>query len=43
MEEDEKKEEEYRSERNRNLQKIETTLQTLINELEKMKEHKIEK
>jgi septal ring factor EnvC (AmiA/AmiB activator) len=40
MEEDEKKEAEYRSERNRNLQKIEITLQTLIDELEKMKEKK---
>jgi len=40
MEEDEKKEEAYRSERNKNLQKIETTLQSLIMELEKMKEKK---
>ncbi|MCX6739075.1 MAG: DUF948 domain-containing protein [Candidatus Parcubacteria bacterium] len=40
MEEDEKKEEVYRSERNKNLQKIETTLQSLIIELEKMKEKK---
>ncbi|MCX6735513.1 MAG: hypothetical protein NTZ13_00300 [Candidatus Parcubacteria bacterium] len=40
MEEDEKKEEAYRSERNKNLQKIETTLQSLIIELEKMKEKK---
>ncbi len=40
MEEEEKKEEQYRSERNKNLQKIETTLQSLIVELEKMKEKK---
>lgn len=40
MEEDEKKEEAYRSERNKNLQKIEMTLQSLIVELEKMKEEK---
>jgi len=40
MEEEEKKEEVYRSERNKNLQKIETTLQSLIVELEKMKEKK---
>jgi len=40
MEEDEKKEEAYRSERNKNLQKIELTLQSLIIELEKMKEKK---
>ncbi|MCK9352078.1 MAG: hypothetical protein WCT49_06340 [Candidatus Paceibacterota bacterium] len=37
MEEDDKKEEEYRSERNRNLQKMETTLQSIIAEIEKMK------
>lgn len=40
IEEEEKKEEAYRSERNKNLQKIETTLQSLIVELEKMKEKK---
>lgn len=40
MEEDEKKEEAYRSEKNKNLQKIEITLQSLIVELEKMKEKK---
>jgi uncharacterized membrane protein len=38
MEEDDKKEEAYRSERNKNLQKMETTLQSIIAEIEKMKE-----
>jgi septal ring factor EnvC (AmiA/AmiB activator) len=38
LEEDDKKEEAYRSERNRNLQKMETTLQSIISEIERMKE-----
>ena len=38
LEEDDKKEEAYRSERNKNLQKMETTLQSIIAEIEKMKE-----
>jgi len=37
LEEDDKKEEQYRSERNRNLQKMESTLQSIIEEIEKMK------
>jgi uncharacterized protein YoxC len=37
LEEDDKKEEAYRSERNQNLQKMETTLQSIIAEIEKMK------
>ena len=37
LEEDDKKEEAYRSERNRNLQKMEATLQSIIAEIEKMK------
>ena len=39
MEEDDKKEAEYRSERNRNLQQMEQSLQSIIAELEKMKEN----